>query len=302
MINGKINDDFGQRGPLAEFHQYRVTITSGLKLGIREWGAGHLTCILLHGIGEGAFVWDDFARRISVDWRVIAIDLPGHGGSDWSESGMYDVDTLVSAVGSAMRVLKVTDFVLVGHSLGGDIAARLCADYHNDLRGLVLVDTSPNISPEVKAVVAAKMSDALRRYSTVDEFYSQLREDRFLAPAAVVERYARNALRPSDDGGLILRFDPSLLALLNSDDDDDAWWTAALRSIVAPTSLIRGQGSAVLTRGAAGRMLSFLQNGEIRVVDQAGHGVMIDNPDGFFEAMAPFLARVGKFPPMFMKK
>ncbi|MGH7554206.1 MAG: alpha/beta fold hydrolase, partial [Longimicrobiales bacterium] len=63
---------------------------NGLRLHFVEWGAPTAQpIILLHHINTHARTWDAFARRMSADYRVVALDMRGHGDSQWAPAGKY---------------------------------------------------------------------------------------------------------------------------------------------------------------------------------------------------------------------
>ena len=61
----------------------RVPSSNGIGLHVRDWGGDGMPCLLLHGIGLDAQVWDDVAVHAAPLCRVLALDFPGHGESDW---------------------------------------------------------------------------------------------------------------------------------------------------------------------------------------------------------------------------
>lgn len=265
-----------------------LPVGRGLSLGAREWGGQGIPCVLLHGIGEGAFVWDDFAREICDQWRVLAIDLPGHGTSSWLPSGKYSLDAHVAAVASALEALQLERLVLVGHSLGGDVAVRLVPRLGGALRGLALVDTGPETDAEAPVVVATQMRESQRSYETVAQYGDWLCAQRGMVRPDILRRHAEAALKPRAQGGFELCTDPALVGMLEV-EPDDTWWNLALPQLRVPTLLVRGLGSSVLTAPLAKTMLSLLPNASLSVVGGAGHGVMSDNPEGFSDAILPFL-------------
>src|SRR5215470_5549679 len=99
-----------------------VSTDHGLSVRILEFGTEGLPCILIHGFGEAACVWADFAAATADRLRTIAVDLRGHGDSDWGPEGAYDIETLTSDVRKVVRSLNIDRLLLMGHSLGGDIA------------------------------------------------------------------------------------------------------------------------------------------------------------------------------------
>ena len=79
--------------------------------------------------------------------------------------------------------------------------------------------------------------------------------------------------------------------LLDAGNKDDEWWLSALKDVASPFLLIRGSGSAILSRATAQRMVSTVTRGVLREIQGAGHSVMTDNPKGFSTTLSHFLAQ-----------
>lgn len=101
----------------------------GLEWHVQEFGdASHPVALLVHGTGAASHSWRAVAPLLARRWRVIVPDLPGHGftttlpGERWSLSGV------ASALESLLRALHATPTLLVGHSAGAAIAARVALD------------------------------------------------------------------------------------------------------------------------------------------------------------------------------
>lgn len=117
----------------------RQEVYSGISTAVLEGGAGP-PLLLLHGQGEFWGVWlrvlDDLVRT----HRVVAVDLPGHGGSEVTDARL-DSDGLWRWLDELIDATCPEPPVLVGHLLGGAIAARYAAQDPSRIAGLVLVDT-----------------------------------------------------------------------------------------------------------------------------------------------------------------
>ena len=73
--------------------------SEGLRLHYLEWGDVNSTpLVLLHHVGSQAHVWDDFAGRMAPDYHVLALDLRGHGDSDWADAQRYTTEDYASDV------------------------------------------------------------------------------------------------------------------------------------------------------------------------------------------------------------
>jgi long-chain acyl-CoA synthetase len=100
------------------------------------------TIVFLHGFGGQASQWVYQLQKFSLDNRVIALDLRGHGLSD-KPSGGYDMPRIQADLESALNTLKVDGkFVLVGHSYGGAIATEYALDHPECVERLILIATA----------------------------------------------------------------------------------------------------------------------------------------------------------------
>src|SRR5262245_51094565 len=269
------------------------TVTSaanGARLHIREWGTGSDVCILIHGFGEGAYVWNRFAPSIARLFRTLAVDLRGHGESSWNPKGRYPVECHVADMLDLIEALRVKRLVMVGHSLGGHIAIRTAAARPRIIVGLVLVDSGPDPIPEGSVRVRSDFNESMRTWSSVQEYASWLQERRPLLDLSMVRDLAAGALRVTPEGDFRSKCDPAMGKEGSAEDQAEIW--RLLERISSPVLVVRGIGSAVLSADIARRMSKVLRNGRIRVINRAGHAVMTDNPEEFAEALAPFLLQM----------
>jgi pimeloyl-ACP methyl ester carboxylesterase len=116
----------------------RLTL-AGVSTAVLEGGDGP-PMVLLHGPGEFAAKWFRVLPELVKRHRVIAPDLPGHGASDVN-GGRLDADRMAAWLGELIERTSTSAPVLVGHVLGGAIAARFAVHESDRLRRLVLVDT-----------------------------------------------------------------------------------------------------------------------------------------------------------------
>jgi pimeloyl-ACP methyl ester carboxylesterase len=129
--------------PSAEPAGYVVLVEPNDRIHFLDWGgpADAPGVLLVHGIGQTAWVWTPVARRLVGERRVVAMDLRGHGLSDAPTEG-YDEPTLVDdlvAVADGAGLLG-RPLVLAGHGFGGVVAAWAAAALGDRCAGLVLVD------------------------------------------------------------------------------------------------------------------------------------------------------------------
>ena len=116
----------------------RLTL-AGVSTAVLEGGDGP-PVLLLHGPGEFAAKWMRVIPELVKTHRVVAPDLPGHGASDVN-GGHLDADRMAAWLGELIERTCPSRPALVGHVLGGAIAARFAIDHPDRLRVLVLVDS-----------------------------------------------------------------------------------------------------------------------------------------------------------------
>jgi pimeloyl-ACP methyl ester carboxylesterase len=113
----------------------------GKKIFYSEKGSGK-AIILVHGYLESSDVWDDFATQLSGRFRVISVDLPGHGSSDIYED-VHRMEFLGNVMEGLMNSLGITRAFMVGHSLGGYVTLAFLENYPDRLSGYCLFHSHP---------------------------------------------------------------------------------------------------------------------------------------------------------------
>jgi pimeloyl-ACP methyl ester carboxylesterase len=279
----------------------RVPGSSGIDLHLLEWSEQGIPMLLLHGFGNEAHIWDDFASAVAPYYRTLALDHRGHGDSAWDPELRYDLDTLVADVEAATEHLGIERLVLVGHSLGGRVATLFAGRHAQRMAGLVLVDIGPEL--DARGVTRIRMETESSVDPAFDSVDAYARLLSLLYPAATpeaIDRMARHGVRQGEDGRWRLRQDPALRGAFGRDESPEqaadrerqstaAQWEA-LRRIACPTLVVRGAASDVFAPETADRMVDeVLAKGRLAVVAQAGHSVMTDNPKGFLAVLSSFL-------------
>lgn len=272
------------RAPTSRFFDSR----DGVRLHVLVWPAraedsGRAPVVLLHGGGANAHWWDPLAEAISSDRTVLALDFRGHGDSDFPQVravGAFGVDleSLVDWLGRG-------DLVLVGHSLGASVALDHASRFPEP-RGLVLIDLARGGSPKVGR--RARLALSLRRsYRTRAEAIERFRflPESSHASEALRARIAGHSVREEADGRFGYKFDPAWFTLPSRPPPD-------LARVTCPTLLVRGGESTLLTREAAERFVARLPAARWVEIPEAGHHVMVDQPEQLLAVIRDFLAEL----------
>lgn len=258
---------------------------------IRRYGYGDLPCLFIHGFAEGSYVWRRTISRLPAYVCAYTLDLRGHGESDWRKDGKYETANHVQDVLHAIDVLGLERVILIGHSLGGKVTARVAALCREKIAGLVIIDTEPDADPIAKEHVGSALQASLQEYESVTQYTEKLIATRPLAPVSILAELAIDALRLREDGKFELRADPRLVTAYPFEESGYEIWNS-LASIECPSLIVRGAYSGILSATSAQRIVSHMRNANLATVSSAGHSVMIDNDEGFQIVISSFLRKL----------
>ena len=274
------------RAPACETARNRRLEVRGLDLHILEWGPpGRSGVLLLHGGAAHAHWFDAVATDLGDQRHVVALDQRGHGESGWASPPAYATEDFAADVVGVLGALGWDSAVLTGHSMGGHNAIGCAAWYPERVRGLVIVDSRPAIPAERLAQMKERGARPHRRHSSVEAAAASFRllppETR--ADPALLSHVARAGVT-WQDGAVSLRFDPACYAARVPADG----WQLVPR-ISAPTLVVRGELSPILTRPMAERLRAEISGARIAEIPGAYHHVVLDRPDAFVHEVRGFL-------------
>lgn len=254
--------------------------------------------LLFHGGGQTRHAWGGTARLLGDrGWRATTVDLRGHGDSDWSPDGNYDLDAFagdVRVLAEAQRGLPA----IIGASLGGISSLTAIAETpHPIARALVLVDVAPRMEPEGIKRISDFMLGRPEGFATLDEVADAIAAYNPHRPRPKDLSGLRKNVRLGEDGRWHWHWDPRFIrpptdeprSLRNEDRLDDA-----ARALTLPTLLVRGKASDVLSEDGARHLLDLVPHAQVVDVAGAGHMVAGDRNDAFNDAVVAFLEDVGR--------
>jgi pimeloyl-ACP methyl ester carboxylesterase len=255
--------------------------------------------IFAHGGGQTRHAWRGAAKALAFEgYRSIALDLRGHGESDWAADGDYSLEAI------ARDLIEVGERVaggggrphIVGASLGG-LAAIVAAGVlsRNAFASVTLVDIAPNMD----AAGVAKVVEFMGAH--IEEGFDSLEQ-----AADVIATYLPNRPRPKDmeglrknlrqdnDGRWRWHWDPAFItgvmrrsAIARTGDLEQA-----VRDIRVPLHLIRGRMSELVSEDSVTAFRSLAPQAHFTDVAGARHMVAGDRNDVFTEAVASFLRQI----------
>jgi pimeloyl-ACP methyl ester carboxylesterase len=111
------------------------------KIHYSDQGRGE-TVVLIHGYLETSEIWNSFAQKLAQNFRIITIDLPGHGKSD-ACGEVYTMEFMATIIKELIKSLNIEHFFLTGHSLGGYVTLAFADLFPEVLSGFCLFHSHP---------------------------------------------------------------------------------------------------------------------------------------------------------------
>ncbi|MCY7397516.1 MAG: alpha/beta hydrolase [Sphingomonas bacterium] len=270
---------------MADFADRYWTSADGIKLHYRDYAGPHerppILCI--PGLTRNARDFEPVAERYAGQWRVIAIDLRGRGGSGFDpDPANYNPSVYVTDVLKMLDQLGIADAVFVGTSLGGLCTMLLALHDADRIAGALLNDIGP--------VIDQAGIDRIRGYVGQDEKFASWDDAIAQVSARIAdcypkwdagqwERYVRRICR--EEGGTI-RFDYDMAIVDNFRrvaglPQVDVWpLYQALDG--RPVTILRGALSDLLSAETALAMAAALSDAELVTVPDVGHTPSFEEP------------------------
>lgn len=268
----------------------RDILANGVRLHLLEWGGGSSEIVLLHGGSLSARTWDLVCLLLGQRHHCLAVDLRGHGDSEWPANADYRLGTFAQDVREVIANQTSGRPLLVGHSLGGLVAMKLFEKGGVDVRGLVLVDISPSPRAEGRQEVLRFLREH-HRFADIDDLVEQAVSRRPQRSRELVAHGLLSNLRQGADGQWTWKWDRRRLrdrdAHLN--DERELLWRA-VGQIQCPVLIVRGVRSKVLLDGDVSRLAACVPDARSASIQDAGHTVQSDNPRELAQRLEEFLA------------
>lgn len=283
--------------------KHENVVLDGMRLHYLDWGSAgegrgtqvRSPVVFLHGGGLNAHTWDIVCLALRNEHRCYALDLRGHGDSEWSAALDYSLDAHLRDLESFADHLGLARFFLVGQSLGGVIGIRYASRHLRRLAGLVAVDVGPFAGSQAGIDRLATFMLDSGEFASLDEAVTRAMAFNPRRDPQLLRYSLRHNMRPLPDGRWIWKRDQrhlsrERLAALVAEVQALA---PHVRAIACPTLILRGADSDLFSADQAAAFAALVRDATVATVPDSGHNVQGDNPAGLLAAIRPFLGQRG---------
>lgn len=259
-----------------------VELEPGLTVHYRDQGKRDGPVLLLiHGSNASLHTWEPWVKRLGGDYRVITLDLPGHGLTGTHPGGVYDYPVFVEVVSDLMAKLGIQRAVIGGNSMGGGTAWMFALAHPEKTKALLLVDAAGAPAWQSKKtpigfrVMRMPVVKELARFiAPRSMFESSLKTSMSVQSKiddALVDRYWELNRYPGNREATMKRF-----ALPHNN------WAASkekLAAIKAPTMVMWGAEDNLIPVSSANWFADALPGSTLVIYPKVGHIPMEEVPD-----------------------
>ncbi len=260
-----------------------------VRLSSERWGDGPLPAVLLHGFTGSAASFDHLRKLLSPALSVVALNLPGHGGSPVAVNGGSAWEATVDSVATSLARAHGGPAHLIGYSMGARVALAVALRHPELVRTLVLESGTAGIRAAPLRAERVAQDEALAQLlerEGVPAFVARWEETTVLAelrklPADLIVSLRARRLAQSAAG---LAWS---LRMLGAGAQPDLW--PALRSLRARTLLLHGAKDDKF-RALAEKMALRIPDATLREIRGAGHSPNLERPALYAAALLDFVA------------
>lgn len=274
-----------------------VELPGGLRVHYREEGqANGPALLLIHGFSASLHTWEPWVQRMGDEYRIISLDLPGHGLTRAPAGYQASIEAYRDVVHEFTRSRGLTDFALAGSSMGGNVSWEYALAYPEQVNALILVDASgwedsraeareePQVfkllrNPTLGPIMIQLDSSRLVRQGLEASFY-----DPALVDDAMLNRYVQLARAPGHR--------EILLQMTLGFRERNYATPERLAALQMPVLVLTGDTDRLVPPEHAQQFHSAIAGSELVVFQNTGHIPQEEKPDESATAVREFLYRI----------
>jgi pimeloyl-ACP methyl ester carboxylesterase len=269
-----------------------IDIGNGLKIHTRDEGNPKGPVLLLvHGSNSSLHTWEPWVERLGGDYRIISIDLPGHGLTGANPTRDYHYASFVAVVDKLMTAIQVPKFAIAGNSMGGGVAWQYALKHPDRVTAIGLIDAAGAPRWEATTVPIGfrlartpVIKDVMRYITPRSVVASSLKSSvskKEIVTDAMIDRYWELLLFPGNRQATIDRF-----ALRHNVEPASKLSLAAIR---APTLVMWGEEDGLIPVSSAQWFVSAIKDAKLVIYPGVGHIPMEEIPGQSAADMKAFL-------------
>jgi 2-hydroxy-6-oxonona-2,4-dienedioate hydrolase len=265
-----------------------TALDDGFNIRYDEYGKDNPRHILfIHGLGSSSIVWRDIPQALSEQFHTICVDLIGFGGSDKPLLN-YTISYFSQFVKSFLRQIGINDsdkVTIIGHSLGGYIAADYAIENKEQIEKLVLIDSSGMLDRPTSLLEqyldAAMETDPISRYSKVKKVFEGLMSQPFRLLPIITDIFISVIEKPGAKHAFESAFRNSTATSINME---------RLEKIKdLPCLIIWGEKDDLIPLEHIDRFRQILKDADTIVIDDAGHSPFVEKTAIVYQKLLTFL-------------
>jgi len=266
-------------------------LPGGLTLHYQASGPANApVLVLLHGYGDSFTSWEQWRPVLEADYRVIALDLPGHGLSRAPDGYVLTSAGLVDALEGFATVRGLSRFALAGNSMGGGVAWSYALKHPGRLSALVLVDAAgwpqkpkgplPLAFRILRYPIGRWLLAHIDNKPLIAEGLRADVHDPAVITPAIIDRWAEFQRAPGHRA-ILMSLNPASFASASAD---------ALAAIRAPTLVLHGASDTLIDPASAQAFAAAIKGATLTLYPDVGHLPQIEIPAQSARDVAAFLA------------
>jgi 2-succinyl-6-hydroxy-2,4-cyclohexadiene-1-carboxylate synthase len=273
----------------------RIQVADGVTYAVEVTGSGSETLVLLHGFTGSAASWQEVRVALESDFRIVNIDLPGHGQTIVHNENDFTIQAAASSITHILSALGIRESHLWGYSMGGRTALFTALSYPEYFTSLILESASPGLKSEPEKA-ARRQADAVLAARAIQQgieaFVDYWEQIPLFASQSNVSPDKRERLRAQRLGN-----DPTGLAnsllYMGTGSQPSVW--DQLPGLTLPTLIMTGSLD-IKFEGIGQAMHSLIPNATHITIENAGHALSFERPEESSRIVRAFISGLRQDP------